>query len=115
MVIDQSTKIWPAWSIRLNLYEFALMKGLIELGERFGLRPSQLPFEYDTSDCKTYIMGLPAIEYGDDKIGVAKRWKSMLEALGCCEDDAFLPFEDGDDTLDAIESAIEKSPRKRAR
>lgn len=98
--------------MRLNLYEFALMKSLMELGERYGLKPSQLPFEYDNSDGKTYIMALPAIEYPDDKIGVAKRWQSMLDALGCSENDAFLPYEEGSDTLEAIENAIKNKPRK---
>jgi hypothetical protein len=101
--------------MRIHLYEFAVMKGLIELGERYGLRPSQLPFEYDSSDCKTYIMGLPAIQYPDDKIGVAKRWRSMLDALGCSENDAFLPYGDSSDTLEIIENAIKKASRKWAR
>ena len=98
--------------MRHNLYEFALMKSLMELGERYGLRPSQLPFEYDSSDGKTYIMGLPALECPDDEFGVAKRWRSMLGALSCSEHDAFLPFEEGDETLEAIGKAMKNVPRK---
>lgn len=97
--------------MKFSTYEFALMNSLIRLGESYGLKPWQVCIEYDSSTGKTYVAGSPA-----DEIGIHKNHEAMLDALGFDPNgDGALPYEEGQEMMEAIEIAIKKAPRKWAR
>lgn len=96
--------------MKFNMYEFALMSRFIELGRRYGLEPWQFGIEYDRSTGETYVTGGPA---GQD---LHTRFVAMLSSLGMTSDGPrTIPHEEGEDMLEAIDKAIESSPRKWAR
>ena len=99
--------ICPRSGMKFNVYEFALMEGLIKLGRSYGLKPWQLNIEYDRSTGETYFTGAPAGE-----VGVGERHDAMRRALGLADDQRVVPYEEGAEMMEAIEKAVHNAPRK---